>query len=292
MLESEAAPRPIAITDYHSQVQGWSKLTQKSVIWQSADGQDVEGVLIDARDRSNAEKHPLIVLILGGPAINATNVFFHTWMELWSPYPIRQWNELGISVFMPDYHGSSGYGREFKEAIRGRVGELEQDDILRGLDHLLAKHGFDPEGIGVAGISYGGYLTMLLAAKHSSRFAAASACNGWPDLRMQLYGASGNLESYTDEDAWDATKPMGCMSALSYVSADCPPMLLQVGEKDGVVPPIQSEALYRLLRKRGATVKLVKYKDCGHWINHPEQMLAAQEHNLEWFTRWLLPEDR
>ena len=287
MLESEAAPIPVRITDYHCQAQSWSKLNQQSVIWQSADGLSIEGVLIDARGNSKTDKHPLIVLIEGGPTLNVSNTFFHTWLELWSPYPIRQWVELGISVFMPDYHGSSGYGGEFKKAIVNRLGELEQDDILRGLDYLLAEYGFDPGRIGVAGISYGGYLTMLLAAKYPSRFAAASACNGWPDLRMQLYGASGNLESYTDEDAWDPTKPMGCMSALSYVGADCPPMLLQVGEKDGVVPPIQSLALYRLLKKRGGTVKLVTYKDSVHWINHPKQMLCAQEHNLEWFTRWL-----
>ena len=291
MLESEAASGPIRITDYHSQVQSWSKLNQQRVIWQSADGQDIEGVLIDARDNSKTDKHPLIVLILGGPTINVSNAFFHTWLELWSPYPIRQWVELGISVFMPDYHGSSGYGIEFKDAIFNRLGELEQDDTLRGLDYLLTEYGFDPDRIGVTGISYGGFLTMLLAAKHPSRFAAASTCNGWANLRVQLYGASGNLESYAREDAWDPTKPMGCVSALSYISADCPPMLLQVGERDGIVPPLQSMAFYRLLKKRGGNVKLVTYKDSGHWINHPKQMLAAQEHNLEWFARWLLPEE-
>ena len=287
-LESETTSAPIRVTDYHSQVQSWPRLNQRNVIWQSADGHDIEGVLIDARSNCKTDRCPLIVLIHGGPGItNLYDTFFHYIMELWDSYPIRQWNELGISVFMPDYHGSSGYGREFMEAIRDRVGELEQDDIIRGLEHLLSEYGFDPGRIGVAGVSYGGYLTMLLAAKHPSRFAAASACNGWPDLRMQLYGASGNLESYTDEDAWDPTKPMGCMSALSYVGADCPPMLLQVGERDGIVPPIQSVAFYRLLKKRGGNVKLVTYKDSGHWINHPKQMLAAQEQNLHWFTRWL-----
>jgi len=292
MLESEAASGPIRITDYHSQARCWPRLNQRNVIWQSADGRSVEGVLIDARSNCKTDRYPLIVLIHGGPAItNLYDTFFHYLLELWDPYPIRQWNELGISVFMPDYHGSSGYGREFKEAICGRVGELEQDDIIRGLDHLLSEYGFDPDGVGVAGVSYGGYLTMLFAAKHPSRFAAASTCNGWPDLRMQLYGASGNLESYASEDARDPTKPMGCVSALSYISADCPPMLLQVGERDGIVPPLQSLAFYRLLKKRGGNLKLVTYKNCGHFINHPKQLLCAQEHNLEWFARWLLPED-
>ena len=290
MLESEAASGPIRITDYHSQVQSWSKQTQQSVIWQSADGQDIEGVLIDARSNSKTDKHPLILLIHGGSAsTNAYNSFVHSYFELWDPYPIRQWNEQGISVFMPDYRGSSGYGLEFRQAIANRQGELESSDILSGIDYVLAGCGFDPGRIGVAGSSYGGYLTMLLAAKYPSRFAAASAFCGFVDARLMMYTSEANWET---DDAWNPKKALDSLSPLSYVNGDCPPMLLQTGDTDKNVNPAHSLAFYRLLKKRGGNVKLVTYKDSGHFINHPKQMLCAQEHNLEWFTRWLMPEDR
>jgi dipeptidyl aminopeptidase/acylaminoacyl peptidase len=288
-VESEAAPAPIQITGYHSQVQSWPRLIQETVTWKTPDDHSVEGMLIDARSNAKTEKHPLIVLIHGGPAstTNAHNHFFHWYFEFLNPYPIRQWYEQGISIFMPDYRGSSGYGPELKEAIANRLGVLESGDILSGIDYLMAEYGFDPGRIGVTGPSYGGYLTMLLAAKYPSRFAAASAFAGWVDLRVQLYGSDGNLEAYACEDVWDPNKPCTFQSPLSYIGADCPPVLLQVGGVDGIVPAAQSLAFYRLLKKRGGKVKLVTYKNCGHVINRPRQLLAAQEHNLEWFTRWL-----
>ncbi len=285
MLESKTAPNLIRLTNYHSQVQHWPRLTQRNVIWQSADGRDIEGVLIDARGNAKIDNHPLIVLIHGGSAsTNAYNSFFHSYFELWNPYPIRQWNEQGISVFMPDYRGSSGYGLEFREAIVNRRGDLESNDILSGIDYLLTEDRFDPGRIGVAGLSYGGYLTMLLAAKYPSRFAAASSFCGFVDVRLMLYTSDANWE--TDE-AWDPNKVLDSLSPLYYVNSNCPPMLLQTGDRDRNVDPAHSHAFYRLLKNHGGTVKLVTYKDCGHFIDHPKQLLCAQEHNLEWFTRWL-----
>ncbi len=290
VLETGTDPAPLRMTDYHAQVQSWPKLVQQQVAWQTFDGQTIEGILIDARCNSRTDTHPLLVLLHGGPAItNAFNSFSHTCFELWNPYPIRQWHEQGISVFLPDYRGSSGYGREFSEAITGRLGELESSDILCGIDDVLARFGFDPGRIAVAGPSYGGYLTMLLATKYPSRFAAASAMCGFVDLRMQLYCSAGNLENYTGGEAWDPSQPAGFLSPLTYLSSTCPPILLQTGDLDRIVPPAHSQAFYRLLRKRGGTVKLITYKNCGHTLEHPEQLRCAQQHNLEWFTRWLQP---
>ena len=287
-LESEIPSTAIRVTNYHSQVQRWPKLAGQSVVWQAADGQNVEGILIDARGNAGTDKSPLIVLVHGGPAMtNAYNSFSHYYFELSNPYPIRQWNEQGISVFMPDYRGSSGYGLDFSETIANRLGELEPSDILTGIDYLLAEYGFDPDTIGVAGASYGGYLTMLLAAKYHSRFAAASALCGFVDARLMLYASAKNLESYLHEDAWDPGTLLDSLSPLSYVSSNCPPMLLQAGDLDRIVAPAHSLAFYRLLKKRGGTVRLVTYKNCGHILDHPRQLLCAQEHNLEWFTRWL-----
>jgi len=288
VLESRTSACRTRLTDYHSQSREWPRLTQQRVVWQGADGRSIEGVLVDARSNATTDRHPLIVLLHGGPAITiACTTFIHAYFEPRDPYPIRQWNEQGISVFMPDYRGSSGYGPEFREAIANRMGELESSDILSGLDDVLAEFGFDPGRIGVAGLSYGGYLTMLLAAKYSSRFAAASAFAGIADMRVHLYCSAGNMESYLGEDAWDPNKPGGFLSPLSYISRECPPMLLQTGDRDERVDRANSLAFSRLLRKRGGTVNLVTYKDCGHFMDHPEQLLRAQEHNLEWFTRWL-----
>ncbi len=287
VVEPDGAASPVRLTDYHCGVRGWPALSQRNVVWQTTDGRNVAGVLIDARGNATTDRHPLIVLIHGGPS--SANVvyttFFHRYFEH-NPYPIRQWNEQGFSVFLPDYRGSSGYGPDFREAIVGRLGELECGDIVSGLDHVLDEHGFDPERIGVAGLSYGGYLTMLLAAKYPSRFAAASAFEGFVDVRLQLYCSDGNMESYGG-DVWDPNTPLGSWSPLSYVSSECPPVLLQTGDVDRRASLINSLAFYRLLKKCGGTTKLVTYKDCGHVINHPRQLAAAQEHNLEWFKRWL-----
>jgi dipeptidyl aminopeptidase/acylaminoacyl peptidase len=106
-------------------------------------------------------------------------------------------------------------------------------------------------------------------------------------MRVQLYCSDGNLEAYTCEDVYDPSKPIGFQSPLSYVDNSCPPMLLQTGDMDRIVNPINSHAFYKLLKKRGGTVEMITYKDSGHIISHPKQLLCAQERNLEWFTRWL-----
>ncbi len=152
------------------------------------------------------------------------------------------------------------------------------------MDFVLAEYGFDPEQIGVAGVSYGGYLTMLLAAKYPSRFAAASACCGFVDVRLMLYTSEANWET---EEAWNPQHELASWSPLSYLTRDCPPMLLQTGDRDQRVSPSHSQAFYRRLKQLGGHVKLVTYKDCGHSLGRPKQLACAQEHNLAWFEKLL-----
>ncbi len=109
VTESPSASKAARLTDYHAQVEQWPKFSQRTVTWPH-DGCNIQGVLIDARGNSKGDRHPLIVLLHGGPAsTNAYPTFLHSYFEL-GEYPIRQWHERGLSIFVPDYRGSSGYG--------------------------------------------------------------------------------------------------------------------------------------------------------------------------------------
>src|ERR1700691_3444925 len=137
--------------------------------WKGANDDDVEGILYYPDDYKAGKTYPLIVTTHGGPA----SADLDQWAERWA-YAPNLMTQKGAFVLKTNYHGSTGYGLKFVEAICcGKYYDLEIPDIERGVDNLIAQGLVDPDQIGAAGWSNGSILSIQLTVTNPDRYKAA-----------------------------------------------------------------------------------------------------------------------
>ena len=125
---------------------------QEVVSWKSADGMEIEGILVYPIDYEEGQKYPLVAQIHGGPKGRAV----HT---LRNYYQSPVWSAEGYFVLQPNFRGSEGYGHAFAIANRRDLGGGDFQDIMAGVDKCIERGFADPERLGIMGGSYGGYMT-------------------------------------------------------------------------------------------------------------------------------------
>jgi dipeptidyl aminopeptidase/acylaminoacyl peptidase len=196
----------------------------------------------------------------------------------------------GYIVLMPNPRGSSGYGLEFQRANYQDLGGGDLKDEIAGLEWLMKTGYVDPKKVGVFGGSYGGYMTLMLAAKESQRFASAVDMFGpldWysmmknsdPSLQQYIVGLLGDPEK--DRRVYEDTSP------IKYVEQIKAPMLVLQGENDPRVPKEETEQVVSLLKKRGNVIDVVYYPDEGHGFDKLEHQMDAGRRIVQWFDKYL-----
>lgn len=279
-------------------------------LWKSSDGTEVEGIYFPAyrqgapggqgakaaqgkqgqQGAKGAEPAPMVVIIHGGPVVSMWDCLFMAYRDRMSPYPITALLESGISVLLPNYRGSAGYGSKFREEIRGQLGVLESQDIVAGINALVQTGEAEIGQVGVAGWSYGGFLAALLTIEYPELITCSSVGAGFVTGSWQLALSCGNMESYFrwDQDGDLGSGDINLLERLLRSKRKIPPVFIQFGENDKVVPPVHGESLFALLRRKGGKARFVKYKQTGHVISRPAQLLEARKHNLQWFREHLV----
>lgn len=210
--------------------------------------------------RAAGQEHPppLIVWIHGGPT--------DQWPVEWRPR-FTYWLDRGWSILVPDHRGSTGHGRAFTQALRGRWGEADVDDVAAGI-RAAAHHGWgDPARIVVMGGSAGGFTVLNVLATHPGLCAAGIDLYGVADL-FALAEVDHRYEAhYLDSlvgplpDAADAYRDR---SPVNRAAAITDPLLVLQGDQDVVVPLEQSRAMVNRLTSLGRTVELHVYEGEGH----------------------------
>ncbi len=198
----------------------------------------------------------------------------------------------GYAVYVVNPRGAKGYGEDFANAHAGDWGPVAGEDVLAGVDDVLARLApLDREAVGCYGGSYGGFMTMHLIAR-SSFFSAA----------VSLYGIS-NLTSYFGDGMWGWTYGDQAMagslpwrdrelfverSPLFSADAIRTPLLLMHGDDDGNVPPAESEQMFTALRLLGRTVELVRFEGEDHGLRGTwSSRVRHRTLLLDWFDRFL-----
>jgi dipeptidyl aminopeptidase/acylaminoacyl peptidase len=251
--------------------------------WRRADGAEVEGILIHPVHPPGAAADavaPLLVWLHGGPA-------YHWGLGS----QIAGWGQLfaaaGYRVLLPNFRGSSGYGMAWMRANVRDWGDGPLQDVLAGVDHLVAKGLADPRRLFVGGGSYGGYLTYW-AITHDARFRAAVVRAGVSELGSQfaltdeptfMLGYFGR-SPYDDRDVYHQQSP------ITHAAKARTPVLIVQGERDLRVPPPQSMLIYRALRHAGVEAQLVLYPREGHAIAEHDHQLDHMRRVLDWYRRW------
>ena len=219
----------------------------EAVTWRSANA-TVHGLLYRPRESALGPDTvpPMLVLVHGGPTDQAT--------AGWQPR-VAYFVDRGWAVLRPDHRGSTGFGREYVQALRGRWGELDVVDTAAGI-RAAAKRGWcDPERVAIMGGSAGGLTTLLRlrAARHVGK--AGVSAFGVTNL-FDLAETTHRLESrYIDwlvgELPRDADRYRE-HSPVTHAAAIRVPLLVLQGDADNVVPPAQAQLLVDAVRGGGA----------------------------------------
>ncbi|WP_031501056.1 alpha/beta hydrolase family protein [Bryobacter aggregatus] len=266
--------------------QGMPAFQTETVRWKSKDGLEIEGVLRYPVNYATGKKVPLLVLVHGGPTGVATESFPVPRM-----YPTQAFLQEGFATFEPNFRGSINYGPAFRTATIQRQGYGDMDDIMTGVDHLIAKGIADPNRLGIMGWSYGGFLSSWIITQ-TNRFQAASlgGCSmDWVTYYgMSVGGDDGPPEvihEYFGGKPWDRLEAYYRHSQRPHLKNIKTPTLLMRGERD-----LDNVAeLYLALTESKIPTEFITYPREPHSIGEPAHQRDMMTRNLDWFKRWLRP---
>lgn len=192
----------------------------------------------------------------------------------------------GYIVFRVNYHGSTSYGRDFCESLKGNWGTHEVEDLLSGVDELLDRGWADPDRLFPTGFSQGGVNTGYLVTE-DDRWAAGAAEHGIYDLRSSF--GTDDSHNWLEADfglPWENPEGYEAASAIGDVENIETPLLVTAGENDHRCPPSQAEQLYVSVRKQGVDAKLVIYPGEHHNVGDPDRAIHRLETLDEWFATY------
>jgi len=270
---------PTQITHFNESFEEFNMVKPEIVQYKSFDGTVIEGSFFKPEGISG--ELPLVVMVHGGPTGAWTDSFRPG--RSWAQYFI----ERGYAVFCPNIRGSVGYGWKFIESNKNDWGGADYKDIISGIDYLIGRGGIDANRLGIAGWSYGGYMTMW-AVTQTNRFKAAMAGAGLSDLASE-YGTEGS--AYYDrwyfgtpyENLANFTKS----SPITFIKNAKTPTLIIQGENDTVDPIGQSQQFYRGLRHYGVTTELVTYPREPHGFSEEKHIVDYINRMLDWFDKYI-----
>lgn len=216
------------------------------------------------------ELPPYLVWVHGGPTAHVGGV---------ADTKIAYFTSRGIGVLDVNYGGSTGYGREYRERLRGQWGVVDVDDVVAAASGLAAEGRADPARLAVEGGSAGGW-TVLAALVTSDVFSAGVSRYGVGDARALAADTHDFEARYLDGligPLPEAEQLYLERSPLSRADRFRVPLLLLQGADDAVVPPAQSEAIRDALAARGVPHAYVVYEGEGHGFRRAETIVHALE---------------
>src|SRR5439155_19279844 len=198
---------------------------------------------------------------------------------------IQLFTSRGIALVYLNYRGSTGYGREYRDRLQGRWGEVDVEDSAASARYLTERGDVDPARIEITGGSAGGYTTLLALAVRDE-FAAGTSYYGVADL-VTFHADTHKFESHYDEylvGPWpDAIELYRERSPVTHADSISRPLLLLQGLDDKVVPPSQSEAIVEALKRRGIPYAYIAFEGEGHGFRKAENIKRASEAHLSFF---------
>jgi dipeptidyl aminopeptidase/acylaminoacyl peptidase len=243
----------------------------------------IHGFIVKPPQFDQTKKYPMVLLIHGGPQ----GAWFDSWSYRWNA---QMWAARGYVTVLINPHGSTGYGQAFTEQISGDWGGAVYADLMRGVDHVVKLGYVDPNRIGAAGGSYGGYMVNWMLG-HTNRFKALVSHAGVYNL-TSMYGATEELwftEWEFKGNPWDNPELYTRWSPHLYAKNFKTPTLVVHGELDYRVPIGEGLQLFTTLQRRGVPSKLLYFPDEGHWILKPQNSELWYKTVLGWFDQWLKP---
>jgi dipeptidyl aminopeptidase/acylaminoacyl peptidase len=222
---------------------------------------------------------PLMVIVHGGPTANAVPVL---------DVEVQYWTSRGFCVADVDYRGSTGYGRRYRDALQGRWGVLDLDDVVACARFLADSGRVDPARMAIRGGSAGGYTTLAALSMRPGVFTAGASHYGVADLGA-LAAETHKFESHY-LDGLVAPWPEGRAvyderSPIHHVDSFDTPLAVFQGDEDAVVPPDQAEAIVAALRAKGVPHAYLLFAGEQHGFRKAENIRAALDGELSFYAQ-------
>jgi dipeptidyl aminopeptidase/acylaminoacyl peptidase len=254
----------------------------RTIRWNAPDGTEIEGLLMTPRGAEGPL--PLIACVHGGPTWNWGAFFSDS-----EPNSVLL-ASAGYACLLPNPRGSVGRGHAFAQAVIGDSGGVDFQDVMSGIDVCIADGVADPDRLGIAGLSYGGFMAGW-AVGQTDRFGASVA----------MSVVSNNVSFHLTSDIWmydvmilegdwnDPASQYVDRSPVTHAHRCTTPTLVIQGAEDRCTPVGQGEELYRAIAEAGAQTELVVYPREGHVPLERPHALDAITRTQAWFDRFLRP---
>jgi dipeptidyl aminopeptidase/acylaminoacyl peptidase len=250
-----------------------------------AKGDTVYGYVIKPAgfDAKKAKKVPVAFLVHGGPQGSFGDHFHYRWNP-------QAYAGHGYAAVMIDFHGSTGYGQAFVDAINGDWGGAPYEDLMKGLDAALAKYPWlDGDRVGALGASYGGYMINWMHG-NTKRFKAFVCHDGNLDERMAYFDTE---ELWFPEwehggTPWDAAASYGKHNPVDLVKNWSTPTLVIHGGRDYRVVDTQGMSTFTALQRKGVPSRFLYFPDENHWVLKPQNSRRWHAEVLAWLDRYVV----
>jgi dipeptidyl aminopeptidase/acylaminoacyl peptidase len=253
--------------------------------FKGANGDTVWGWITKPVGFQPGQKVPLAFLIHGGPQGSFNNEFHYRWNP-------QVYAGAGYAVVTVDFHGSTGYGQAFTDAIRLDWGGKPLVDLQKGLAAALAKAPWiDGDRVCALGASYGGFMIDWIQGNWPDRFKCLVDHDGTFDQRMMYYSTEElwfpewefGAPYWKNPDLYEANNP------ARFVARWKTPMLVVHGGLDYRIPVTQGIAAFNVLQRKGIASEFLYFPDENHWVLKPANSIRWHDTVLGWLDRWLKP---
>ncbi len=246
-------------------------------------GDTVQGYVVKPVDYQEGRKYPVAFIVHGGPQGAMTNDFHYRWNP-------QTYAGQGFAVVTINFHGSTGYGQKFTDAISGDWGGAPLEDLKLGWAAAQQQFAFlDGQRACALGASYGGYMMYWMAGVWNQPWKCIVAHDGVFDSRMMSYSTE---ELWFDEwehqgkTQYEAPELYEKFNPINHVKDWRVPMLVIHGQQDFRIPVEQGLAAFTALQRRGIPSQFLYFPDENHWVLKPHNSVQWHDTVNAWLKRW------
>jgi len=275
---------PVALTDVDGAALGGIALSpSQTFTFAGWNGDRVQGRVTQPFGFAPGRRYPVAFLIHGGPQ--------GSWSDGWS----YRWNPqfyagLGYAVVTIDFHGSTGYGQGFTDAISRHWGDRPLEDLQKGWAAALAQFPYlDGDRACALGASYGGFMIDWIAGNWPGPWKCLVSHDGVFDNRMMGYATEELWFSEWENGGtpWDHAEDYERFNPIDHVADWKDPILVIHSERDYRIPVDQGIAAFTAAQLRGIPSEFLTFPDENHWVLKPQNSLQWHETVAAWLDRWI-----
>ena len=252
-------------------------------------GDTVHGYVVKPVGFEPGHKYPVAFVIHGGPQGSSTNEFHYRWNS-------QTYAGAGFAVVEVDFHGSTGYGQAFTDAISGHWGDRPLEDLQKGWAAALAQFPFLAADRACAlGASYGGFMINWIAGNWPTPQSGPWRClishDGVFDARMMYYATEELWFEEVEQGGtpWQQPQNYERFNPITHVGDWKVPMLIIHSAKDYRIPLSQGLGAFTALQRRGVPSQFLTFPDENHWVLKPRNSLEWHRTVEAWLKKWTSP---